>query len=782
MAKFLTKKVLVIRVIVPLLAAAAALFCALALLSGPVLGAEYDFLICRLPAPPISQEILLIETGNSGGAEHVISPALVGSVIMTLTEMSASTLIIQTPILGISTGSAANPIELIQRFDEEFKTMNANVRNLFDGIRLGAIAPAEAGRFVENVISLNERGRDRLLESAFRTSETETVELEKMFAVSGVAHLPLDLEVSIIAGSGVSGLSSLYSSGYSRPVPDSDGKIRRIAPVITNDEKETAHIIWLALKNRFEEGEFPVKLDKNGAIIFTMPDTDASFREIPLELFMEYDELDKTLYRLLSEGVSLASYGGVLPDKYPAFLYEKSVQVRENLLENTETELKERWIDSRNAYFAALGDFFSGEVEAQINASFEKLFEEEKLDEKGAERLEAIREGELQKYGIAKEIWRQLEGIRGRLGKALAASFCILGRSVIFPQAVPVPEAEAETVADIAIASPPELSGADVSALLANSLLTANSIGIASEELTGFYSVLAAFLVVLLLLKLRPALSLVLGLTATALVFWGFSYRFTRSAEWLDPIIPTSATFAAVCSSGLCAFIAHWNMSARIRRSFGAIVSKSKLRSLIKADKDLPEKRKNAFSAIIAIYNPQLTVIERKKNATIAAEAMEQFKHEVQEAFLKEDAVIISAEGSTMLVSFGSPLEQLAAETGKADSDVGGAPAETPANKAARLIARLPPPKSKSAPWYFGLDYGECSFIWSPLGRYTASGRAVVRARLLSQVSARRKIKALVSGSAKEKIDPQRTKEIVWTNERNTNQDVFFEIIQEKSP
>lgn len=559
---------MLIRLTSPLFVAAAVFLCVESALRGPALGVEYDFLARNLEAPPVSQEILLIETGRSGGARNVISPDLAGSVIMTMTEAAASTLIIQTPILGVSTGNSVNNGELLYRFDEEFKTINNNVKNLFEGIRTGAVAPEDADRFVENVVRLNDQGKARLLESAFRTSETEALELEKAFAVFGGAHLPVDLALSVLshAGSGGPNLSSLYSSGYSRPQPDGDGTIRRIAPTVVNEGAESDHVVWSALKQRFADVPFPTVRDGSGAVVFKMPVAGASFREIPLELFMEYDELDKTLYRLLAEGVSLASYGGVLPDRYPAFLYENAMRARENLLENNEVELKARWIDSRNEYFLALDEFFSGEAERNVNASFERLIEEEKLDEKGVERLTLIWNGEMQKYGIAQEIWRQLAAIRGRLETALAGSFCIMGQSSGFSGAWDAPAGAVAAASDgVGAPAPPrlDLSAVDVSALLANSILTGNSVGMAGRRQTALFSALAAFLIVAILLKLRPVPSLMLGVVWTAFVYIGFSYRFIVGAEWLDPLIPASTAFAAALFSAFCAFTAHRSFRAK---------------------------------------------------------------------------------------------------------------------------------------------------------------------------------------------------------------------------
>jgi hypothetical protein len=763
MAKFLSKKILITRLIVPSVLAALTLFSLLFLLRGPVLGPVYDFLLARRPPPPISQELLLIETepqrtddsegGDAlrpppAGRENVISPALAGAVVMTLAEMSASALIIQAPILGVSVAGAAASSDLIFRFEEEFKTINGNVKNLFDGIRLGSIAPQDAPHLVDDVVELNTQGKERLLESVFSTGGSDAVQLEKAFAAFGGAHIPVELEVSIISSGGsVSGISSLYSSGYSLGMPDGDGKFRRIVPVLAGEKGNSEHIVWSSLKKRYKTADFPVALDENGAILFEMPKNGHDFREIPLEIFLEYDDLDKTLYHLLVEGVSLANSGGVLPDQYPAFLYENAQKMREELFLDTKPEQKGRWIAARNAYFTSLSRFFDGTAEKNIRDSFDRLIVEENLDETGIGRIESLRDGELQKYTIAREIWQQLKDARRQLENSLAGSFCILGNSRVL---------HGEGTA---------FSGTDISAVLANSILTGKAVMRADENDTLLYTIIAALAVILILLKTGPLLSLFSTLALSAVIFVLFSYRFVVSGQWLDPFIPAGTVLAASFASLVCSFAAWRGMAVRLRRCFGSIMSASTLRKLIKTTKPLPEKNKTVPCTIIAVYNPNLNSAENKADPLRAAEASKEFRAEVCAAFFKEGGVVVSGVDDTILVSFGSPLERL----------VGGdCGAEKQVNKAAHLAASLPPPSAKSVPWCFGLDYGECGFDWLPPGGYTAFGKAVIRARLLARVCVRYKVKALAGEAAKAKMDASRIKEL--SSKKDARQCTFFEI------
>jgi hypothetical protein len=149
------------RLAVSLIAAMIALYLAVYFFSTPRLGPHYDFLMRLRPylkpahlldslfAPSKEQKkgvaennsvdsgILLIETGGNNTGENVIAASTVYVLLMTLAEMNAESLLIETPVLGVSSGHSLSEAELVYRFDEEFNLVESNVKNLFDGIRFG---------------------------------------------------------------------------------------------------------------------------------------------------------------------------------------------------------------------------------------------------------------------------------------------------------------------------------------------------------------------------------------------------------------------------------------------------------------------------------------------------------------------------------------------------------------------------------------------------------------------------------------------------------------------
>ncbi|MDR2477479.1 MAG: hypothetical protein LBD18_06820 [Treponema sp.] len=185
-------------------------------LAEPQLGPVYDILLDFRPAPPVSGEILVIDT------DETIEPGDVFSVLMSLSEMGASDLIIEVPVLGASLGRIENDEEIRQRINDEYALLGRNIRNLFEAIRVGSVSPSESSGYVESLVELTERGRDRLNAALMRQKEAGSVQVARSSMVFGTVLEAADLRPHSIGN----------IPWYSRPRPDKDGKIRRVAPFI----------------------------------------------------------------------------------------------------------------------------------------------------------------------------------------------------------------------------------------------------------------------------------------------------------------------------------------------------------------------------------------------------------------------------------------------------------------------------------------------------------------------------------------------------------------------
>jgi class 3 adenylate cyclase len=737
---------------VSVLTAFAALYTAIYFLAAPALGPHYDYLLklrsrpgrIAKPAPGI----LLIETGGEGA----LAASTVFLLVMTLAEMGATSLLIEAPMLGVSGVRALGGPETIYRFDEEFNIIESNIKNLFDGIKLGAIAPSDAARYVNDVIKLTEQGKVRLLSAVMQGGERQAEQLENAMAVFGSVYIPDDLLVDVIRPENTAPptLDRPSFPVYSRPPPDKDGKIRRI-PVILGTVKggEYEYAAYraikkyagaeitsaggrftLALKNRTAANDSVPQtfvLDGNSALLFGIPagGMDA-FRKIPLALFLEYAETDRMLYRLLAESPELAQYADVSPENYPPFLYEQAALERDTLLENPETELLERWKRLRALYYDSLDRFFDKKdgSDGKIISAFDSLSEQENLDDSGEERLAELRKTQLAMYYTARDLYTALSGLHGELSGALNASFCILG---------------------------PASAGTELSAMFANSILTGNYTEPAGVGRILAVSVAAVLVFLFPVSGMGTLLSLCFAVLAPAACVAGFSYSFIASGLWIDPFIPASAVASGAAASFLYSLITEKRKAARLRRLCGQSVPKTYLAKAIRSGAVNPEEETVAKAAIATVRCPELSMTENSAGLKESAAALRRFRNEACAAFLKAGAVIVSGDGDAVSAAFGSPFEDIA--DGKSKKRAVKKSERDLVGRAVRAVNVLLKTASDAGKLYAGIDLGECLFVSAPVTGYTASGGAVFRARRLSTLAYHCKTDALISMAASEYAD-----------------------------
>jgi class 3 adenylate cyclase len=792
MAAYISIQKALARILMSLFFAAVAGLLVWFAMRGPRLGSYYDLLLGFSESAPLSAEILLIESrsresrslspgsaetlpraagngisGDAAGAD-IIEPALAASVLMTLAEFNASALVIQTPILGAAfplgfQASAGSLWEegILVRLNDEFALVNRNIGNFFDAIRTGSVAPAEAEQFMGELINLTDRGKERLLTALIRGNAGGIGSLEQAAAVFGNVWIPGDLRLSVLGAGGREpfltpdpALPVLFGPPerrYFRPLPDRDGRVRRIAPVIDPGEARVEHVVYSALKNRirrseanYEPGgqtgaEFPLPLDSRSNVLFIPPGAGQAFRRLSLEDFRKYEEADQELYRILKEAEALDLFREMDGESYPPYRYEYAQDIRGELLENPVPEHRARWIEERARYFQSLDEFFAGSGKANFIVGYDELIIREGLKEEGRRQVITMREDLIR---IFQELWEKYTvflDLRSGLEVSLAGSFCILGSPAV------------------------ETGSLETSALLANSFLTGKAVHPASDRDIFLALILSSLLVLCILAPAGPWLTLGAGLALTAGVLGGFSYFFVRSAFWLDPLIPGAAVLAGTLSSFVFALAAKNRAAYRFRIAYGPHIAPVYLKRLIKAYYPLPTETVSAKAAIVAIRDQELKSLESRSSPGESAAAALAFRREVLNIFGQEGGVMVGAEGDLVMIALGSPLERTAIRNTKTRVPYDDAPQlsrRTPAAKAVAIVRDIAGHIPQAANWRFALDTGDCAFSCSGVAGYAAYGRPVACARLFSGLAARYKVRVLVTSRIIERNPELRTRKL----------------------
>ena len=781
----------------------AALLCSL--WRGPELGYLYDFLLRRRPELPIAREILIIDTIPSGSGlfvpdpkDNILEPSAVASLLLTITEFNASAIILQAPVLGLSAGGANREEEIRYHFDREFTILNRNIRNFFDAIRTGSIAPAESNRYVGELLELSERGKERLVSTLVSRDEEGIERLEKASMIFGNVRRPGDLLVQVIrTGEADRPLALADQMDYSRAVPDKDGVLRRIAPMrFYIDGNAQEHIIWSALKGRFssyetintESGVFlsllerdnttlRLPLDLSGALLFEVPARDDDFRRINLEEFLRYNESNQSLRRLLGEASSLGFFAHLEGEDNPVFLYDYALALEEDLLavavpygNSVMEERKTFWKYAKIDYYASLDRIFFDAAEIYRIVNNEENF--------------------APVFTLLEDKYNEVMELRELLGNNLPGSFCILGpgsvnnanneRILDIPPVKPLFPYIAEYISGIQSLFPtrPERSFSDteVSALLANSILSGRSVTPGAELWLFVAAVFAAICCAVLLRSMKVISSLLLGIGITLVMGLGFSLFFIFTGRWFDPLVPAAAAGMVTVVSFLWALILKQNFNRRFRICYGPFINLQGLRRLIREGKPRPTEIITQSVAIVAVKNPELILQEDRDKSQSAARAILAFREKASMSFKKAGAMVAGNGGDLVLACFGSPPERVI--LGKNEATLSAFAARgAPAIRAVGFIAELLK-SEESRLWSFGIDTGLCAFTWSEMSGYSVFGRPVIRSRILSGLTERYHARILVSGSVNEVLPDLPAKRLGVLKERDgTRGESFYELL-----
>jgi class 3 adenylate cyclase len=806
MAVYITKKQSWLRALFSFVPGAGAAFLLCFLLSGPRLGPLYDVLLNFRPALPVSGELLIIDTLNRDSLfaspdapENILEPNAVFLALLAMTELNASTLILEAPILGFSAGGTAGEAEIRYRFDQEFGVLSRNIQNLFDAIRTGSVAPQDASRYVNELVDLSRLGKERLMAALIRRDEEGLRRLEKAAAAFGNVRRPGDLLVQVIRTGAEDDPGALADHGeYSRVRPDPDGRLRRIFPVkseIGGEGRVLEHIIYGALKPRYrlstietlEDGfllanmggpggtDHFIQLDTSGALLFEIPRHGEDFRRINLTDFFDYSRNDERLRRLLGEAEVLGIYRELEGERNPVFLYDYAQSLLEDLLEaDGEKKAGRRieWINARSSYFEGLEDFLYGPSEMNLVSGYEELIASEPLGEDGLARLVDLRDSMIRAFVELREAHTQVVELRNKLAAALDGAFCILG-----PASSSAKPAAPGFLGRRFPRLFPSRSFTDVeaSALLANSLLTGRAVQ-PGRDLWLLASSLCCALLCALLLRATSAFpGLGLGIVFSGFLGAAFSLSFIFSGLWLDPLAIIISSCTVTCISFFWALVLKLRFRRLFRLSYGPCVSRRNLTRLIRAGQPRPGETITARAAVVAVRNPGLLAQEHRLNPRAGAGASLEFRRQAAESFREAGGAIIGGEGDLVLACFGSPLERIALR-GKTPYEDHIHARQAPTVRAAGFVSELLK-RPESSLWYYGIDAGECTFTWSALSGYSAFGRPAVRARILSGLVSRYKAKVLITASASEALPDFPAKKLDVLRELEGNEgEAFYEL------
>jgi hypothetical protein len=356
-------------------AGAAALF---ALLFGGAPGKWEDpyrnLLLTHRKPVPVARELLLLPMGDPAQGVGSAAPGR-ADLIWTLAELRAERVLLP-PSWASGNAADADPSPstdgIASRLDREFDRIDENIATLFEAIRIGAIDPTEADRFVNELRRLVSESKSRIRDGVEDGTDPQESSLEGLISVFGKDRIgtePSDLGVSL----------PRYPSATARPIPPGGGD-----GVAGLRQLDTASIgEYISLRDRLAE-ELAV-LEGEGY----------------------FDEVD--------------------PADRPSALRTRLRALREDVSARPSLSRVEAWREAADGYHHSVGILLDPEAEARLTARFVALEgATEGIAEETAAQIRGMRRDLEAAFTSLRADHAAVVAAREELSDAVAGSFVVI--------------------------------------------------------------------------------------------------------------------------------------------------------------------------------------------------------------------------------------------------------------------------------------------------------------------------------------------------------------------
>jgi adenylate cyclase len=676
----------------------------LAILAGPgafqrLEGRAYDRLLTLRPAAPGAQGILLVDIDVQGGS----LAGLLADGLITLKEMDARSVVLDLP-LAQKSPPALDPSVLRQTLpnalDREFAQMEENIQSLFDAIRRGSVRPRDAARYVSDLVGLVGKAKGRLFGAAMGIERDDDALLGQAMAFFGRVYAPLGLlpTADFPASSDLSDLAvqresipvlvsgrdpSLHAAGIRPSVlpvvkaargggflsdaADPDGVRRRIRLLAETGGQHLGQLAFAAaldllgnpsvevsagrilLRGAALPGGQPavltIPISESGEMLLDWPRAgDDGFRHLPWSSLVQAGRLEDTLVSDLRD-LDAKGYLTYLRSSEPLLdVYEEGSRFARGMLAAGNDSDAERWRSARAQFFTLCDQFLGGDAETRIIADAERQLQGGALSEDEKNIVRAERDRAPAAFADAREVFSRLQASRSSVRESLAGSFCIVSLEPAEGAAPP-----AVTPFDAA-ATDARVSAALVSTLLSGRFLRDGSRG-AALLAAAILSLLLAFAV----LRLKPLLSLLVGILAAAATAAGIGVVFAEYGLFMPPAVPVGSLL--VTGAALASLKLAWKRGASrtIRAAFAGRVSTESFQVIDSTRSRLaPEgSRRNVTILCLA----ESGRIAESQDPREAVRRLRTHRAAVREAILGLDGMLTGTGSGRISAFFGAPIE-----------------------------------------------------------------------------------------------------------------------------
>ncbi len=691
--------------------AAVVLVFAVLAFAGPFQGLDqrvYD-LFLRLK-PPLAEDphILLLDVDDNSISRVGSWPwsrDVMGDALILMREFGAARAVFDVEYVNRSPGGLDT--FLLKRgvpdaFNTEFAQIQTNIEQLFDAMRSGSLPPAEARKYVSELVGLTALGKSRLLDAVrsierdndaylgkaaryfgaayftvnspddadqYATPEMEEYAL-KSFAIdvqpgaAGARPAASLMPVIPSVGSGAAG------AGFPNVVVDADGVRRRIDLLKTYKGKYIAQLAfrplldWLgkpsiALKGNailLSGADVPGKgkrdiripLDPDGRMLINwLPKkfVDSFSPHLSFYELVYHKQLEEDLKYNLSLMDQSGYFSYFTGETRPLDMDAYCAGLREAMLESGDMSGLEEYVKARSAYFGAVGAFLDGAAEKAILADIEKTLAGGRLSASEKAGAEEVSAQVPKTFADTRSVYDALMGRREILSRRLPGAFCIIGVT-------------ATSTTDIGV-NPfvGEYVNVGTHASVANTILQGAFLDQSPWWLGAAMAAVLSFLATVAILRLDAKRSLIVGSAAVLalLAFLILYFRFTGA--YLGTVSAVGSVFFTFIALTAVKFLRAEREKSFVRNAWGHYLSGDVINDLIAN----PEKlslggEKKVLTAMFTDIRGFSTISETMDPQDLVR-LLNMYLSEMSDIILDMRGTIDKYEGDAIISFFGAPLD-----------------------------------------------------------------------------------------------------------------------------
>lgn len=604
--------------------------------------------------------------------------------------------------LGVN--SAVLNEEIPQLLDAEFSQIRRNIVDLFTALAQGQISLSEAETFVQDLTSLTQESRnlltdrvrdiardnDRFMGNAARLNQTtyftvnmlpepdsvvreETQQYARENYAVGVDEDRTEGGTFPVAGGIRPTILPIQQHaaglGFVNVEIDPDGVRRRVNLLYEHDDVYYGQLALppvLDILGNPRVVATPERVVLEGA---QMPDGEVTDISIPLTeagkalVHWPAGEFDETYrqesyYRLvvheelesiLVEGLEIMDQGNYFDfyqgDFAPLQAYDYAESIREDVLADGDPAQMDEYVQVREAFFGAVGDFLENGTEDAIIAEVQRVLELPDLPEAQRADYEALVGEVRQNFANARDTYDDLIQTRERLREAVQDSMVFIGLT-------------ATGTVDIGVTPFSErYANVGTHASVANMILENDFL----DVYPLWYSLVAAFvlalLVAVLIKNLAPLSSIVVGVISAVVFLVAGGVFFTQTGIYFPLLTPALSIFFTFLVITAVKFILTAQERSQIKNAFSHYLSTDVMNEVLSDPSKLSLGGEKKYLTAFFTDVKGFSTISENLDPTDLVKLLNSYLTEMSNIILELRGTIDKYEGDAIISFFGAPVE-----------------------------------------------------------------------------------------------------------------------------